>query len=86
MGGKVVLPLLQRCRPCPLLKADSGSGRVLVHLFLIMFSQAIAEYILLARKKKQLMQAKPKRKGRVHGASSLENDDQIMVKYSGCAS
>ena len=51
-----------------------------------MFSPAIAEYILLARKKKQLMQAKPKRKGRAHGASSLENDDQIMVKYSGCAS
>ena len=65
-------------------KADSGSGRVLVYLFL--FSPAIAEYILLARKKKQLMQAKPKRKGRAHGASSLENDDQIMVKYSGCAS
>ena len=37
-----------------------------------MFSPAIAEYILLARKKKQLMQAKPKRKGRAHGASSLE--------------
>ena len=67
-------------------KADSGSGRVLVYLFLIMFSPAIAEYILLTRKKKQLMQAKPTSKGRAHGASSLENDDQIMVKYSGCAS
>ena len=67
-------------------KADSGSSSVGLSFSLIMFSPAIAEYILLARKKKQLMQAKPKRKGRVHGASSLENDDQIMVKYSGCAS
>ena len=35
---------------------------MLVYLFLIMFSPAIAEYIFLARKKKQLMLAKPKGK------------------------